>query len=149
MLSVYCECLYLTCLADAAALSFVLLSAAGVDSPWLETTAASDWTARCCLVISVVLATHSAVEDVAGAGVAEPEEAAVCDVWLTVSCAGCGGGVGAASDAGGCEAHFCTAASVAGGWGRLSGSVGSTAADWLGLCCCVSGTTAGSLAVAC
>lgn len=116
-------------MADAAALSFAPLSAAGVDSDWLETTAVSDWTVHCCWAISVVLATHSDGEDVAGAGVTE------LDVWLT------GGGVG------GCEAHCCTAVSVAGGW--LSGSLVSTAADWLGLCCCVSGTAAGSLAVAC
>lgn len=59
--------------------------------------------------------------------------------WLTVSLeaelfAG-HGGLGVELDAGDCEAHFCTTVSSAGDRGALSGSVVSTVADWLRLCC--------------
>lgn len=129
------------------AVSFVMLSAAGLDSDWLERTVVSDWMVYCCLVISVVLVTHSGTEQVT-------EELELCsgvdsvlddveviswvtvcfsDVWLTVSLeaesfAG-HGGVGMEPKAGGCEAHFCTTVSIAGDKGALSGSVASTVAD--------------------
>lgn len=72
------------------------------------------------------------------------------DGWLTVSCeaesfAG-HGGVRVELEAGGWEAQFCTTVSVAGDWG--AGSLVSTVADWLGLCC-ESGMTAAGLTAVC
>lgn len=143
-----------------------MLSAAGFDSDWLERTAVSDWTVYCCLVISVVLVTHSDEEQVTEdimelcSGVDSVLDVeviswvTVCfsDDWLTVSLeaelfAG-HRGVRVESNAGGCEAHFCTTVSVAGEWGALSGSLVSLVADWLGFCC-ESGMTAGSLTTVC
>lgn len=155
-------CIYLTCLADVVAVS----SAAGFNSDWLERTLVSDWTVYCCLVISVVLVTHGDEEQVtedfmelcSGVGSVLDVEViswvTVCfsDGWLTVSLeaesfAG-HGGVRVESEAGGCEAHFCTTVSIAGDWGVLSGSIVSTVAGWLRLCC-ESGMTAGSLTAVC
>lgn len=56
------------------------------------------------------------------------------------------GGVMVWSETAGCEAHFCTAVSVAGDWGTLFDGVVSTAAEWPGL---ESGTAAGSLMAFC
>lgn len=99
-LSVSCVYVYLTCLADAVAVSFVLLSAAGSESDWLEWMVVSDWTVYCCLVTSVVLVIHSDEEQVASefielcSGVdleLDGEEVISCvnvcvsDDWLTVS----------------------------------------------------------------
>jgi len=146
--------------------SFVMLSVAGLDSDWLERTVVSDWMVYCCLVMSVVLVTHSGAEQATEdlelcSGVDSVLDdveviswVTVCfsDDWLTVSLeaetfAGCGG-VGMEPEAGGCEAHFCTTVSIAGDMGALSGSVMPTVADWLGLCC-EFGMTAGSLTAVC
>lgn len=64
ILSVHYEYVYLTCVADAVAVSFVMLSAAGLDSDWLERV--DDWMVYCCLVISVVLVTHGSAGQVTG-----------------------------------------------------------------------------------
>lgn len=152
-------CIYLTCLADAVAVS----SAACFNSDWVERRVVSDWTVYCCFVISVVLVTRCEEEQVtedfaelcSGVdsvldGVEVISWVTVCfsDDWMTVSLEAGSfarhGGLRVESEAGGCEAHFCITVSVAGDWGVLSGSVVSTVAG-----CCESGMTAGSLTAVC
>lgn len=144
---------YLTCLADAVAVSFVVLSAAGFNFGWLEKTVVSDWTLYCCLVEQV---TEVLMELCSGAdSVLDDVEViswvTVCfsDDWLTVSLeadsfSGCGG-VGVELEAGCCEAQFCTTVSIA---GDCRGSSAPAGAESFGLCC-ESGMTAGSLTAVC
>lgn len=154
---------YLNCLEETGADSFVISSAVGLDSGCLEGAEVSDWVLYCCLVLSVVLVTCGDEEQVSDDltevdsvldNVEAGSWALVCfsGDWLTVSLevesfAG-HGGVGVGADAGGCEAHFCTTACAAGDWGAPSVSLVSTVADWLVLLC-ESGTTAGSVTGVC
>lgn len=134
--------IYLTCL-DTVAVSFAMLSAAGFSSDWPGRTVVSDWTVYCCLVISVVLVTHSDEEQLTEdfMELCSGVDSVLDDVdviswvtvcfsvgWLTVSFeAGSFAGVKVESEASGCEAQFCKTVSVAGDRGGLSG------ADWLEL----------------
>lgn len=144
--------IYLTCLADAVAVSFVRLSAAGFVSDWLERTVVSDWTVYCCLVISVVVVTHGEEEQESedATELCSGVDSVLGDVEVTSwgsfsdDCSSVSveaesfaghGGVGVESEA----------VSVAGDCGVLSGSFVS---DWLGLCC-ESGMTAGSWLAVC
>lgn len=138
-----------------------MLSAVGSD--WLGMTVVSDWTVFCCLVISVVLVTHGDEEQVTEdfmelcSGVDSVLDDVEVISWVTVCFSDDRLTVSLEAEsfaveleAGGCEAHFCTAVSVAGARGGLTGSLDwlSTVADWLRLCC-ESGITAGSLTAVC
>lgn len=133
-----------------------MLSAAGFDSVWLERTVVSAWTVCCCLAASC-----SDEEQVTGDFVELCSQVdsvlGVVEVfswmcfsgdWLAVSLESFAGqgGVGMGSEDVGCEARFCTAVSIAGDSGVLSGTRVPTVADWSGLC---SGKMAGSLVVVC
>lgn len=156
--------IYLTCLAEAVAVSCVTLSADGFISDWLERMVVSDWTLNCCVLISVVLVTH-VDEELVAMELCSGVHSVLDDVeviswvtecfsegWLTVSLGAESfaghGGVRVELEAGDCEAQFSTTVSVAGDWEALSGSLVSTVADWLGLSC-ESGMTAGSLTAVC
>lgn len=106
---------YLTCFEGAVAVSFEIRSSAGLHS---------DWTLYRCWVLSLILVRPGDEEQVSEAfcsGVDSVltgvEVTCLCfsDDCLTVSESfdEHGGGM-AWSDAGGCEAHFCTTVSVAG-----------------------------------
>lgn len=135
---------YLTCLVATVAASF----AGGFSSVWPGGALVSDWTVYCCLVISVVLVTHSdeeqltedftelcsGADSVLGAGVTSRVTEGLSVGWSTVAfeAGSCAGGK-VEPEARGCEAQFCKVVSVASDRGGLSGSLVSTGADWTGL----------------
>lgn len=138
------EYTYLTCLADTVAASF----AGGFSSDCPGRTLVSDLTVYCCLVISVVLVTHSDEEQLtedftelcSGADSVLDDGGVISWVtegfsvgWSTVTFeAGSFAGVKVEPEASGREAQICKAVSVASDRGGLSGSLVSTGADWTG-----------------